>query len=139
MLGVYHAISLRDGLFGITQDGIVRFDVLCELLVGLEIVDARGEIDDIREGPDVGAALTERLAFGGSPTSERFREPGEHHRLALVLGQPVQLAVGSLERERRRHVAGLERRNEGRRRLSGRRRLLPRRGDRVKATGQGPA
>jgi hypothetical protein len=117
MLGVYDTVCGCDFLFGIGEDGIVGFDVLGELLVRLGIVDAGGEIDDVGEGPDVVAALTERLALGRSTTGERFREPGEDDRLALVVGQTMRLAVGTRERERRRDVAGFENRNERRRGL----------------------
>jgi hypothetical protein len=117
MLGVDYAVGGCDFLFGIGEDGIVRFDVLGELLVRLGIVDAGGEIDDVGEGPDVVAALTERLALGRSATSERFREPGDDDRLPLVVGETMRLAVGTRERERRRDVAGFEDRNERRRRL----------------------
>jgi hypothetical protein len=112
MLGVDYAIGGGDFLFRISEDGIVRFDVLGELLVRLGIVDAGGEIDDVGEGPDVVAALTERLALGRSATGERFREPGDDDRLAFVVGQTMRLAVGSLEREGRRDVAGFEDGNE---------------------------
>jgi hypothetical protein len=112
MLGVDYAVGGCDFLFGIGEDGIVRFDVLGELLVRLGIVDAGGEIDDVSEGPDVVAALTERLALGRSTTGERFREPGDDDRFAFVVGQAMRLAVGSRERERRRDVAGFEDRNE---------------------------
>ena len=112
MLGIDHAVGGCDLLFGIGEDGIVGFDVLGELLVRLGIVDAGGEIDDVGEGPDVVAALTERLALGRSATSERFREPGDDDRLPLVVGETMRLAVGSLEREGRRGVAGFEDGNE---------------------------
>ena len=112
MLGIDHAVGGCDLLFRIGEDGIVGFDVLGELLVRLGIVDAGGEIDDVGEGPDVVAALTERLALGGSATSERFREPGDDDRLPLVVGETMRLAVGSLEREGRRGVAGFEDGNE---------------------------
>ncbi len=117
MLCIDHAVGSSYLLLGIAEDGIVRLDMLGELLVRLGIVDAGGEIDDVGEGPDVGAALTERLALGRSTTGERFREPGDDDRLALVVGQTMRLAVGSLEREGRRDVAGFEDRNERRRRL----------------------
>ena len=112
MLGVDYAVGGCDFLLGIGEDRIVGFDVLGELLVRLGIVDAGGEINDVGEGPDVVAALTERLALGRSTTSERFREPGEDDGLALVVGQTMRLAVGSRERERRRDVAGFEDRDE---------------------------
>ena len=112
MLGVDYAVGGCDFLFGIAEDGIVRLDMLGELLVRLGIVDAGSEIDDVGEGPDVVAALTERLALGRSATSERFREPGDDDRLPLVVGETMRLAVGSLEREGRRGVAGFEDGNE---------------------------
>jgi hypothetical protein len=112
MLRVDYAIGGGDFLVGIAEDGIVGYDVLGELLVRLGIVDAGGEVDDVGEGPDVVAALTERLALGRSATSERFGEPGDDDRLSLVVGETMRLAVGSLERERRRDVAGLEDGNE---------------------------
>jgi hypothetical protein len=114
---VHDAVGPGNRLLGIAEDGVVRLDVLCELLVRLGVVDAGGEVDDVVEGPDVVAALTERSAFGRSTTGERFREPGEDDRLALVVGQTMRLAVGSRERERRRNVAGFEDRNARRRRL----------------------
>jgi hypothetical protein len=112
MLGVDYAVGGCDFLLGIGEDRIVGFDVLGELLVRLGIVDAGGEINDVGEGPDVVAALTERLALGRSTTSERFREPGEDNRLALIVGETVRLAVGARKHERRRDVAGFEDRDE---------------------------
>jgi hypothetical protein len=112
VLGIDDAVGGCNLLFRISEDGVVGFDVLGELLVRLGIVDAGGEIDDVGEGPDVVAALTERPAFGRSTTSERFREPGDDDRLALVVGQTMRLAVGTRERERRRDVAGFEDGNE---------------------------
>ena len=117
MLGIDYAVRGSDLFLGIAEDGIVRLDMLGKFLVRLGIVDAGGEEDDVGEGPDVVAARTERPAFGRSTTGERFREPGDDDRLALVIGQTMRLAVGSLERERRRDVAGFENRNERRRRL----------------------
>jgi hypothetical protein len=138
MLGVDDAVGGCDFLFGIGQDGIVGFDVLGELLVRLGIVDAGGEIDDVGEGPDVVAALTERLALGRSTTSERFREPREDDRLALVVGQTMGLAIGSRERECRRDVAGLEDRDERWWGLRRRRGLPPRHSGRGDPAGQNP-
>jgi hypothetical protein len=117
MLGIDYAVRGSDLLLGIAEDGIVRLDMLGKFLVRLGIVDAGGKEDDVGEGPDVVTARTERSAFGRSTTGERFREPGDDDRLALVIGQTMRLAVGSLERERRRDVAGFEDRNERRRRL----------------------
>ena len=85
MLGINHAISGSYLFFGVAEDGIVRLDMLGELLVRLGIVDAGGEVDDVGEGPDGVAALTERLALGRSATGERFGEPGDDDRLALVV------------------------------------------------------
>jgi len=73
------------------------YGVLGELLVRLGIVDAGGEIDDVGEGPDVVAALTERLALGRSTTGERFREPGQDDGLAFQRGETVRLPVRTRE------------------------------------------
>jgi hypothetical protein len=117
MLGVDNAVGGGDFLLGITQDGVIGLDMLRELLVRLGIVDTRGEIGDVRKGPDVFAALTERSTFGRSTTGERFGEPGEDDRLALVVGQAVNLAIRSLQRELRRGITHFERGDQGRRRL----------------------
>ena len=117
MLGVDDAVGGGDFLLGIAQDGVIGLDMLGEFLVRLGIIDAGREIDDVRKRPDVLAALTERATFGRSTTGERFGEPGEDDRLALVVGQTVHLAVRSLQRERRRGISHFERGDERRRRL----------------------
>jgi hypothetical protein len=116
VLGVDDAVGGGDFLLGIAQDRVIGLDMLGELLVRLGIVDAGGEIRDVRKGPDVFAALTERSAFGRSTTGEGFGEPGEDDRLALVVGQTVHLAVRSLQRERRRGITHFERGDQRRRR-----------------------
>ena len=86
-------IGLGDRLCRVAQDRVVGADVLGKSLVGLGIVYADGEVGDV-ELLDQIAALTERLAFGGSTAGEGFREPGQHDRaLAFVVGQAVHLAV----------------------------------------------
>jgi hypothetical protein len=79
------AVRGRRFLVRVAQDGIVGLDVLGELLVRLGIIDARSKVDDVGEGPDGSAALTERPAFRCSATGERLGEPRENHRLALVV------------------------------------------------------
>jgi hypothetical protein len=79
--------------------------MLREFLVGLGVVKADSIVGDV-ELPDGLAALTERLAFGGSSAGEGFGKPGEHDgALAFVVGKLVQLAVRSLQTERRSDVA----------------------------------
>jgi hypothetical protein len=107
-LRIDHFVRSGGFLFRIAEDRVVGFDVLCELLVRLGIVDAGSKVDDILEGPKVVAALTERLALGGSASGEGLREPGKNDGLALVIRQPMHLAVGALEREVRRSVACLQ-------------------------------
>ena len=79
------AVRGRRFLVRVAQDGIVGLDVLGELLVRLGIIDARSKVDDVGEGPDGSAALTERPAFRCSATGERLGEPRENYRLALVV------------------------------------------------------
>jgi hypothetical protein len=82
--------------------------VLGELLVRFRVVNADGVVGDV-ELPEGIAALTERLAFGGSPTGEGLGEPGQHDgALAFVVGEFVRLAVRSLKVEWRRNVADLQ-------------------------------
>ena len=81
--------TIRGGglLLGIGKNGIIRFDVFRELLVGLGVVNADGVVGDV-ELPDGFAALTERFAFGCSPASEGFGKPGEHDgALVFVIGE----------------------------------------------------
>jgi hypothetical protein len=108
VLFVDHAIGGGRLLVGIAEDGIIGLDVLGELLVRLGIIDTGREVDDVGKGADVVAALTERLALGGSTAGECLGEPGKNEGLALVIRQAVHLAVGALQREGRRHVAGFE-------------------------------
>jgi hypothetical protein len=115
VLGVDDAVGGGDFLLGIAQDWVIGLDMLGELLVRLGIIDAGGEIDDVRKGPDVFAALTERSTLGRSTTGERLGEPGEDDRLALVVGQAVHLAVRSLQRECRRGISHIERGDQRRR------------------------
>jgi hypothetical protein len=69
--------------------------VLGELLVGVGVVDADRVVRDI-ELTDRIAALTERLAFGGSPAGEGFREPGKDDGpFAAVVGKLMSPAVGA--------------------------------------------
>ena len=98
-LVVYYTVSGRDLLVRVGQDDVVRLDVLGELLVCLGVIDARGKRYDVLKRPDTVAALTERLAFGGSSPGEGFGEPGKHDDLALVVRQLVDLAIGALERK----------------------------------------
>ena len=85
VLGINHAVSGSYLFLGVAEDGIVRLDMLGELLVRLGIIDARSKVDDVGEGPDGSAALTERPAFRCSATGERLGEPRENYRLALVV------------------------------------------------------
>ena len=107
-LRVHYAISGRDFFFGIREDGVIGLNVLREFLVGVRIVDACREIRDVLERTQIGAALTERLAFGRSTSGECGREPGKHHGLAFVIRQAMNLAVGPLEREVWRAIANLQ-------------------------------
>ena len=67
--------------------------MLGEFLVGLGVVDADRVVGDVELTNGI-AALTERLALGGSTTGECFREPGEHHgTLALVIGELMGFAI----------------------------------------------
>src|SRR5262245_61672208 len=74
------AVGGGDFLAGVAQDRVVELERLRELLVGLGIVTGCGEIGDV-ELPQGWSARTERLAFGGSATGERLREPGDDDRL----------------------------------------------------------
>jgi hypothetical protein len=123
-LRVHDAICGRGLLFRIAQDWIIRLDVLGEFLVGFGVVDAGREVRDILERLELFAARTERLALGRSTSSERRGKPGKHHGLALVVRQPMDLAVGSLKRELGRLISNLEYRFRGRWRPCRRCRLL---------------
>jgi hypothetical protein len=87
------AVGGGDLLPGVAQDRVVQLERLGELLVGLGVVAGRGEVGDV-EFPEGWPARTERLAFGGSATGERLREPGDDDRfLPFELLQRVGLAV----------------------------------------------
>jgi hypothetical protein len=102
------SVGITDGFGGIRQDWVIRFDMLRELLVGLLVVKADCVVGDV-ELPDAFAALTERLAFGGSSTGEGFGKPGQHDgALAFVVGELVQLAVRSLQTEWGRGIAHVQ-------------------------------
>jgi hypothetical protein len=92
----------------IREDRVVGLDVLGELPVFFCAIDAGREVSDV-ELPDGLAALTERLAFGRSTTSERFREPGEHDgAVALEVRKSIGLSVGPRKVEGRRWIADLQ-------------------------------
>ena len=92
----------------IREDRVVGLDVLGELPVLFRVIDAGREVSDV-ELPDGLAALTERLAFGRSTASERFRKPGEHDgALALEVGKSIGLAVRPWKVEGRSRIADLQ-------------------------------
>ena len=77
---VDHAVRLRNTLGGIAQEREIDSERSRELLVRLRRVDTDREICDV-ERPDLIAALTERLALGGSTAGEGFCKPRQHDRL----------------------------------------------------------
>ena len=107
----------------IAQDGIIEVQRRGKLRVGLRPIDARGKIPDAKL-PQRLAALTERLAFGGSTARKRFREPRDDDRFVSgVVLQPINTAVGAGQREIGRGVA--RRQNNSRHRETRRVRILP--------------
>ena len=94
-----YAERFGNRLVRIAEDRVVQFQRLGELCILFDRVDAGRKVRDVKL-PDLFAALTERLAFGGSAACESLGEPGDNHRaLADVVGQPVGLAVGAHEFE----------------------------------------
>jgi hypothetical protein len=92
---VDNAVCGRDLFGGVAQHGIVQAERLRERLVRLRLIYADREVRHI-ELPNRIAALTERLAFRGSSSGESLGKPSEHHHLlALVIGQPIGLPVGT--------------------------------------------
>jgi hypothetical protein len=82
--------------------------VLRELPVLFRGIDAGREVSDV-ELPEGLAALTERLAFGRSTTSERFWKPGKHDgALAREVGKSIGLTVGPWKIEERGRIADLQ-------------------------------
>ena len=73
------AVGLGRLLRGVAEDRVVEAERFGELAVGLGVIAGGGEVGDV-EGPDLGAAGTQRLALGGSPAGERLREPGDDER-----------------------------------------------------------
>lgn len=80
----------------IAQDRVVELQGFCKFCVGFYVVAARSEISHLKL-LNLFAALTERLAFGGSSTGEGLGIPGNyHHLLILVIGKLISFAVTSL-------------------------------------------
>src|SRR5208337_2126041 len=94
-------------LVGIAEDRVVAMQRLGELLVVARDIHAGGEIGDVQPFQKV-SPLGKRLAFGRAASRERLGEPGEHDGgLALVIGQRVNLAVGTGQRKRGCRLAHL--------------------------------
>ena len=100
-----HAVLPGGLLGGIGQQGKVGALFLREGHVVLQGVDADHEVGDI-ERANHWATLTEGSAFGRSTSGERFGKPREDHRPAAQLRQRVGLAIGGLQREVGRALAG---------------------------------
>ena len=99
------AVGARGLLARVAQDRVVQAERLGEFTIGLGIVDARREVDDV-ERPNLLAARTERRAFGRSATGERLREPGKDDRLLpFEVSEPVGLPVRAGKGERRCNIA----------------------------------
>ncbi len=108
LIRVDHTVGASGLTRGIAQNRIVHAERLREILVDLRRIDTRRKIYGI-EGSDFFAALTERLAFGGSRRCKRFRKPRQDDDLAtFVVGKSVRFPVGTWERERRRGIADFE-------------------------------
>jgi len=108
LIRIHDAVAARDLTARVAQNRKIHGQGLREVLVGLWRIDAGGKVCDV-EDANVIAALTERLALGGSTGSERLREPPQHNPSpAQILAQRVGLAVGGLKGEIRRLIADLE-------------------------------
>jgi hypothetical protein len=103
-----HAVCYSHLSGRVAQERVVHAQRLCIGLACLQGLGADGEQRGI-ERPDVFAALTERLAFGGSASAECLDKPDKNHRLLTSeVSQAVSPAVRSQERKRRRRVARFE-------------------------------
>lgn len=83
---VDHAVRGRDLFGGVAQQGIVHCQRLRKRFICLSWIDAYREVRHVELANRI-AALTERLAFRRSSSSESLGKPGEHHNLlAFVIG-----------------------------------------------------
>lgn len=90
---VHHAVSFGRLPGRIAEDGIIQIERLGKFCIRFVVVATGGEVGRV-ELPKVIAALTERNAFLRSATGERFRVPGDHHRLfAFEVRQLVDFSV----------------------------------------------
>ena len=81
---------------GITQDRVIQFQRLGEILVLLFTITAGCKVGDVKFAKGR-TALTERFALQRSATGERFWVPGDHDRLlTLEVGKLVCLSIASL-------------------------------------------
>src|SRR5258708_2872681 len=80
-----HTVLPRGFLRRVGEDREVGLLLLRERGVVRQGVDADHEIRDVERANQL-AALTERLAFGGSTTGERLGEPCQHDGFAAQLG-----------------------------------------------------
>ena len=90
-----HAVGFGHFSSGVAKNRIIEFELFCKPRVVFIRIATGGKVSNIKL-PDGIAALTERLTFERSATSERFGEPGDHNRLLpFEIGKFVRLAVAS--------------------------------------------
>jgi hypothetical protein len=107
LIRIHDAVAARDLTARVAQNRKIHGQRLREVLVGLWRIDAGGKVCDV-EGPNVVAALTERLALRGSGRGEGLGEPGQDDNAPVVVGELVGLSVGAWQLERRRGIANLQ-------------------------------
>lgn len=90
---IEYTIIRRYSLLRIAQNRVVEIERFSEFLVRLRIVDTGRKISYIKICQFF-TAVTQRLTFQRSASSECFREPGNHHcLLSHKLAQVINLAV----------------------------------------------
>ena len=104
---IVDAVLFRSLACGVAQDNVIQLQFFRKSGIRFYVIATGGEVRDV-VFPQVGAILTERLAFSRSATCESFGIPGHDDRLlATKVTEFVGLTIGALELKFRSQVTCL--------------------------------